>query len=225
MILDTFNFKDTSRHTDLITDSHNFSSPGLMAIIFIIPVLFSFGFSLQTWLNSNENWLAQHLSYEHTLMIFIFPVMNYFAIKTYLLPLILEYQSSKWLPATANIARINIIRITIPHKGYWEQVYLPAIHYKFSVNDRLYTGSRYSFEAHNAFHEMLGSSDGIDLQFEKYLDGKKVKVFYDPRDPNRSVIFNTLQPYSKVHYILMSLLVMSGIFSNIMCTLEWLHVI
>jgi hypothetical protein len=225
VIIDTYKFKETSKYTDLIAKYYNFSSPGLVALVFIMPILFSFAFSMQTWLNSNEHWLVRHLSYEHTLMIFIFPIVNYFAIKKYLQPLIMKYRSSKWLSATAVISDIKIMEISIPHRGYREVVYLPNIKYEFSVDDDSYTGNRYSFEAHKALNEMLGSSDETDNRFEKYVNEKKIEIFYDPQNPNSSVIIKTLQPYSKVLYVQMVLLVSLGIISNIMCTIAWLQAI
>jgi Protein of unknown function (DUF3592) len=63
-------------------------------------------------------------------------------------------------------------------------VYMPAVHYRYRVGNRDFTGSRLDFHTQDLWHSRLYA----DRKLAQYPEGKVVSVAYDPRDPSFAVL-------------------------------------
>ena len=86
--------------------------------------------------------------------------------------------SGKWPSAPG-----QTIKISMPKFGLWRPAFLPVVEYMFHANGHDQTGKRI------AYH-VLASRDEKEAQafVKKYPVGAKVKVTYDPANPQDSVL-------------------------------------
>lgn len=62
--------------------------------------------------------------------------------------------------------------------------FTPSVHYVYDVNSRIYDGKRLNFGRGPTFNKQ----ELADQFLEDYPPGGEVNVFYDPNNPNRSVL-------------------------------------
>jgi hypothetical protein len=86
--------------------------------------------------------------------------------------------SVKWPSAPG-----QIIKILVQKFGLWRPAFLPVVEYPFHANGRDQTGKRIAYR-------VLASRDEKEAQafVKKYPVGAKVKVTYDPANPQDSVL-------------------------------------
>jgi len=97
-----------------------------------------------------------------------------------------EYKSSKnWSFVNGNIVKSSIIqkREWDSEKKKYEITYYPDVKYTYGVNGVNYVGKRITFSDYGS-----GSRKKIRKILRKYSTGMLVKVFYNPKNPAKSVL-------------------------------------
>lgn len=97
--------------------------------------------------------------------------------------LALGLASRKWLPASG---LINGSHTELVDTGYGRggPTFAVVVQYSFRVDDQVFGGHSYTFS--RVFPEM--SDRAIQRRLDEYDCGDVVTVYFDPRDPTRSVL-------------------------------------
>ena len=105
------------------------------------------------------------------------PFAIYFSVKN----AISAQASNSWPQVQAKVTRFQV---TSSHRKYHTD-YSPSVEYQFSVNGSTYTGKRFTFGSNPTERSQL------DVEQEygtTYRIGSEIPVYYDPVNPNESVI-------------------------------------
>lgn len=93
-------------------------------------------------------------------------------------------QSLGWPKITCEITHSNITRQDSKGRGAASYIYVPDIHYRYSVGGIEYTGNTVSFDL-SAFNAMPKDATG---KCKHYPQGSKSHVYYDRDDPSQSCL-------------------------------------
>ena len=94
-------------------------------------------------------------------------------------------RAAKWTKGSARILRAEFVDAT--HNG--RNVKLPRVEYEFAVRFDKFRGQRISIG------EIMPGSVQAETALARYSVGASVPVFYDPKDPNSSVLERDVPPY------------------------------
>ncbi|WP_320034313.1 DUF3592 domain-containing protein [Halarcobacter sp.] len=143
----------------------------------------------------------------------------YLLIKSFI-PIYFYFISKSWIKIIANINDIYISEVRFVYSimnGY--NVWHPKINYSFKVNGTIYKGNRLSFENEKFEYKLDPNSSSRyhkpNFDFGNWVETKKVEIYYNPKNPNQSVIYRKLNVFSFIVYsfiAILFLLVFSTIF-------------
>ncbi|MEZ5545886.1 MAG: DUF3592 domain-containing protein [Lysobacteraceae bacterium] len=104
------------------------------------------------------------------------------------------YEAKRWPQTTGTIVSVAVRTDTA---GYNKGVtraqrersyrYYPSILYRWNVDGRTYTGSRYRL---GTTHEKYGAREEAVAAASAYRNGAAIDVFYDPANPDQAVLVN-----------------------------------
>ncbi len=96
----------------------------------------------------------------------------------------LQSDSSTWLGTSAVITSSIVRREWDKNNGAPETKYWFEIQYNYDVDNRTYLGERYAFHGNPSFKTKAGAKKLL----EKFPIGKTITVYYQPDNPEESVI-------------------------------------
>ncbi len=96
----------------------------------------------------------------------------------------LRTESENWLSIEAVISESNIRRDWNKNTGTPNAIYQFELQYIYEVNNTSFTGSRYSFHGDSSFK----SKSIVDQLLVKYPVGKRITIYYQPENPQESVV-------------------------------------
>lgn len=154
------------------------------------------------------------------ILVFLFILSGvYLFIKSFI-PIYFYFISKSWVKVLANINDIYISEVKFVSSimnSY--KVWQPKISYDFKVDGNIYQGSRLSFEnkkfEYNLDPNTSSNYHKVNFDFENWVETKKIEVYFNPKNPNQSVIYRKLKVFSFIIYSFVSiifLLVFSTIF-------------
>jgi hypothetical protein len=124
---------------------------------------------------------------------------NFYGGIIYLKPLYLHHLSKSWLKTSADVIDLYISKRHTPTRfAPASKIYIPKVEFTFFVNGQKYYGDRLSFNIYKDHDHMLDNTtsskyDTANADFGRWLDTKKISVYYNPKDPNQSVVYRELQ--------------------------------
>ncbi len=118
--------------------------------------------------------------------------------------------SKNWKKIEADVVDLKIKVFMSPsHRGRTTFHYIPDITYKYDIDDISYTSKQVSFDEKKVFEPALKDINsyyyGVSKHnkpnelFKKWDKTKKVDIFYNPKNPQESVIYLTFK-YSMPYY-------------------------
>jgi hypothetical protein len=140
-------------------------------------------------------------------LIFILITGIYF-VKRFSTPLIKQKNARTWKKTMAKIIELGIYKIRIAGYPHSTIAYFPAIMYEFNVNNTKYKNNNISFEADYTYNRELNSWSSNQYnennkQFSKWIEKQEVEIFYNPNNPNESVVFREFTTSKKLFYTFM----------------------
>jgi hypothetical protein len=116
----------------------------------------------------------------------LWAVMFYFVIRT----LILGIRSKSWPATEGEIVASEVEKVKPTETGMIINKYRAAVQYTYTVKDVTYTSEVVSFGelAFLIFNRGLRSRKGAKQLVAKYPVGSVVQVYYEPGNPNRSLL-------------------------------------
>jgi len=98
--------------------------------------------------------------------------------------------SDHWLPITAEIEQVKLESLPFLSRGLF-RIVQPQVVYSFELDDKTYQGNRISFSEPNYF--LKHAREHAVKELVLYPIGKRLTVFYNPNNPNESVIHKGVQ--------------------------------
>ena len=193
--------------SDLIADG-GVSAIWLKRILFLIilPFPFAIVFHKNLKIDADLFWIIS--------VIFI---LSFYFFQRFMIPTYNYFRAKLWVKTVANVSYKKLLKIEIKTKYSSYFKYFPMVHYKYEVNDKLYTNDRFSFEAEKVCDPAIDpyKRTPIDDFLEKIDREGKVEIFYNPKKPQESVIMRDFSIKDKTFYIVMTVLtlVMFGLSS------------
>jgi len=188
---DLLNFTSNSYFKKIIYDKAPSLSVGrsiFALVIFPLPLGFLF------------NKCPNHINFIHhdyqkmTFMLISIILLSAYYCYRYVVPLLKMYKGKSWKSTTANILNVSIIRIKVAHRFGPSIEYFPYVEYAFEVNNKEYHSDRLSFESDYNYNFSLDEKTShryhpMNDKFSKWMDEKKVEIYYNPKNPAQSVVF------------------------------------
>jgi len=154
------------------------------------------------------------------ILLFLFILSGIYLLMNSFIPIYFHFISKSWIKVIANINDIYISEVRFVYSimnGY--KVWHPKINYSFKVNENIYEGNKLSFENEKFEYKLEPNSSSRyhipNFDFGNWVETKKVEIYYNPKNPNQSVIYRKLNVFSFILYSFVSilfLLVFSTIF-------------
>jgi len=150
--------------------------------------------------------------------IYVFVSGAYFLMRSFK-PLYYQYQSRSWQQFIADVTKIYISSVEIHSRGRDHTYYSPKVSYSFSINDKKYHGDKVSFEIPRFEYDLASGTSSryhkVNADFSNWLETQKVPIYYNPNNPNESVIYRKVSMLSFIIY-LVTFIVFSSIFGIIL---------
>jgi hypothetical protein len=192
-----------------------FASLGSVFYIMIIPRIVN---------DCPNNFLdLDRFSYSHIFwsLVFVLYILSsgvYFLVRSFK-PLYYQFQSRSWKQVVADVTEIYISNIEMYFAGRNRNYYSPKVSYVFSVNDEKYYGEKLSFEIPRFEYDLVSGTSSrynkVNADFSNWVDTKKVSVYFNPNNPNESVIYRKVNTLSFIIYLI-TFIVFSSIFGIIL---------
>lgn len=146
----------------------------------------------------------------------------------YVPPWINKLKASSWEKITAEILKINIIRIRVARRYGSTVEYFPVIEYRYEVDNKKYKSNRFSFESDYNYNFSLdpGTSNKyhpINKKFSKWIEEKKVEIYYNPKNPMQSVVIKDFHPLRNLFYIVFGIISISTFIVSIFNFACWAY--
>ena len=113
------------------------------------------------------------------------------------------YNSEFWPSTTGKIISAEVKRVSNPEG---EDLYKPAVHYKYQVNNKSYQGSRITFKLENPLDHIRGRNRPAQEVVRQYAIGREVTVYYQPNRPKKA----TLEPGSRSLFLMLLRVIVLG---------------
>jgi hypothetical protein len=153
-------------------------------------------------------------------LVFVLYILSsgvYFLVRSFR-PLYYQYQSRSWRQIVADVTEIYISNVDIYYGGL-NHHYSPKVSYVFSVNNEKYYGEKLSFEIPRFEYDLVSGTSSsynkVNADFSNWVDTKKVSVYFNPDNPNESVIYRKVNTLSFIIYLI-TFIVFSSIFGVIL---------
>ena len=166
---------------------------------------------------------VDRFSFSHTFwsLVFVLYILSsgvYFLVRSFR-PLYYQYQSRSWRQTVADVTEIYISNVEMYFAGRNQNYYSPKVSYAFSVNNEKYYGKKLSFEIPRFEYGLVSGTSSrankVNADFSNWLDTKKVSVYFNPDNPNESVIYRKVNTLSFIIYLI-TFIIFSSIFGIIM---------
>jgi len=224
MTLDLFDFNQNPIFIKMI---HNkgISAAYSKTIITVSLLPLPFGFLINRCFQ--PTMIAHAFSKDYTVLLLVILAVNAYSFKRYTMPLINQHRNKRWENLTANIIEIGIFKVKFPFNL---TKYFPALIYEYEVDQQKYQSHRLSFVSdyvHNQELDSLSSNQyhEMNARFSKWMEEKKLDIYYNPNNPKESVVFRDLHPTRKLFYLILGTLsTMALLVSiyNLLCYAYWI---
>src|SRR5215469_3921833 len=97
-----------------------------------------------------------------------------------------EMGSASWPATTGTIIKTNLVHAS----GRHNDGYVPGLQYKYEVDGRIYVGTRIDFHTQDSVH----AKETAESWLYKYPRGSTVRVYYDPKNPNITILEPGIKP-------------------------------
>lgn len=167
----------------------------------------------------NYKYITFHEYYEFIFLGLMILFSAYYS-QLYLSPLLNNYKSKSWKSTTAEIIEIGIFKVKVARRFGSTIEYFPAIIYKFKLDNKIYQNKNFSFESDYIYNYSLNPNASnqyhdINKKFAQWVENKKLKIYYDPKNPNKSVVIKNFHPLRKFFYFFLSILALISFLTSI----------
>jgi hypothetical protein len=97
-----------------------------------------------------------------------------------------EMGSASWPATTGTIIKTNLVHTVARHNDG----YVPGLQYRYEVDGRVYVGTRIDFHTQDSVH----AKESAESWLYKYSRGSTVRVYYDPKNPNITILEPGIKP-------------------------------
>ncbi len=150
----------------LLTERYNFPGPARLSGVTIRRP----GLEGLVWFTTRRGYQAGLVLLALCLALFVVRMSQYLR----------EAHSARW-PVVEGVVVQSGLAFQPAKRG---PVYMPAVHYRYRVGNRDFTGSKIDFHTQDRWH----SKQYADRKLAQYPEGKVVSLSYDPRDPSFAVL-------------------------------------
>ena len=202
MMQDLYGFTNNDYFKDIIIDEGAYYvsyKTYFSIVIYIITILM---------LSGMEYWTIEKLfNFKNLTLTIILLFFNFYTFLKYIKPLYFQSKSKHWLKYEADIKSLYISKRHIPVAYVNTTSYIPVITYKYTVNNQNYEGNQLSFnisidDDHTLSNDISSNDDDMNMDFSRWLDTKKVSIYYNPERPSQSVIYRELKGFYYFYFFM-----------------------
>lgn len=153
-----------------------------------------------------NHFSANHIFWSLVFGLYILLSGTYFLFRSFK-PLYYQYQSRFWKQVVADVEKIYISNIEMCGAATGcGNFYSPKVSYSFSIDSQKYYGDKLSFEIPRFEYDLVSGTgteyNKVNADFSNWLKTQKVSVYYNPKNPDESVVYRKLSVLSSLIYMI-----------------------